>query len=74
LPRSPDDPSRRRRPHPLERRQELFRALVEAQDGGLDVPASLKYVAERFAVTEAEVRWVEREGLDGQWPPLGDGP
>ena len=27
-------------------------------------------VAERFGVSEQQVREIEREGLDGQWPPL----
>jgi hypothetical protein len=58
---------------PLDRRREMFQALVEAQDGGVSGPDSLRYVAEKFGTTEAEVRRVEREGLDEQWPPLDDG-
>jgi hypothetical protein len=59
---------------PLGRRQDIFRALVAAQDGGISVPDSLQDVAQKFGVTEAEVRRVVREGLDGEWPPLGDAP
>jgi hypothetical protein len=55
---------------PQERRRELFRALVEAQDGDMTVAQSRKSVAERFGVGEDVVRKVEREGLDGPWPPL----
>jgi hypothetical protein len=54
-----------------EERQEVFRALVEAQDASMTVPQSRKATAERFGLSEAQVRQIEREGLDGQWPPLG---
>jgi hypothetical protein len=55
----------------LEKRMELFLTLVEAQDGDMTVPQSRQMVAERFGVSEQVVRQVEREGLDGNWPPLG---
>ncbi len=54
-----------------DRRKEIFLAVVEAQDQGVGVVASRVAVAERFGVTEAEVRDIEREGLAAQWPPLG---
>ncbi len=53
-----------------ERRKEIFAALVDAQDHELTVAQSLKLVAERFGVTEAQIRQIEREGLDNDWPPL----
>jgi hypothetical protein len=53
------------------RRREVFAALVEAQDGQMSVAASRRAVAERFGLSEAEVLRVEREGIAGQWPPLG---
>jgi hypothetical protein len=55
---------------PVERRQVIFKALVEAQDGGLGVAASRAAVAKQFAVTEDQVRDIEREGSANQWPPL----
>jgi hypothetical protein len=55
---------------PLEQRMEVFLALVEAQDRELAVPQSRKAVAEKFGVSEHQVRKIEREGLDGVWPPL----
>jgi hypothetical protein len=58
------------RPLTLEERMAIFLAVVEAQDGGMAVAESRKAVAERLAVTEQQVRQVEREGLDGNWPPL----
>jgi hypothetical protein len=51
-------------------RMELFRALVEAQDGNMTVAQSRQAVAARFGVSEQLVREVEQEGLDGCWPPL----
>jgi DNA-directed RNA polymerase sigma subunit (sigma70/sigma32) len=53
-----------------ERRREIFLALVEAQDQAMSVAASRKAVAERFGVTENQVRQIEREGVDNEWPPL----
>jgi len=50
-----------------EERRAVFLALVEAQDMVL----SRKEVAERFGITDREVRQIEEEGIDGGWPPLG---
>jgi hypothetical protein len=55
---------------PEARRKEIFLALVEAQDREEGVAQSRRSVAERFGVSESQVREIEREGLDGQWPPL----
>ena len=52
-------------------RKEVFLALVEAQDNALTVAASRKAVAERFGVSERQVKGIEWEGLDNEWPPLG---
>jgi DNA-directed RNA polymerase specialized sigma subunit len=51
-------------------RKEIFSALVEDQDRELTVEQSRKEVAERFRVSESQVRTIEREGLDKRWPPL----
>jgi DNA-directed RNA polymerase sigma subunit (sigma70/sigma32) len=55
---------------PEEVRKEIFRVLVEAQDQGMNVTQSRAAIAQRFGVTEDRVRAIEREGLDGVWPPL----
>jgi hypothetical protein len=55
---------------PEERRKEVFRTLVEAQDQDMGVEQSRRAVAQQFGLTEADVRRIEREGLDGAWPPL----
>ena len=52
------------------RRKEIFQALVEAQDQAMSVSQSRHVIAERFGVTDAQLRDIEREGLDNQWPPL----
>jgi hypothetical protein len=49
---------------------EIFHALVDAQDQRMTVGQSRKVVSERFNVTEKQVRQIEQEGLDRQWPPL----
>ncbi len=53
------------------RRKEIFLALVNAQDHEIATAQSRKLVAERFGITEIEVRHIEREGIDNDWPPLG---
>jgi hypothetical protein len=54
----------------LEQRQAIFRALVEAQDAGMSVANSRADIAQRFSITEEQVKEIEREGSDQQWPPL----
>ena len=54
-----------------DRRKEIFLALVDAQDHKMDVSQSRRLIVERFEVSESQVRQIEREGLDSQWPPLG---
>jgi hypothetical protein len=53
-----------------ERRREIFQALVDAQDNEMSVPDSRRAIAERFGLSESQVRQIEREGLDNDWPPL----
>ena len=53
-----------------ERRKEIFHAIVDAQDHEMDVAQSRKMAIERFGVTESQIRQIEREGMDNQWPPL----
>ena len=55
---------------PEERRREIFMALVDAQDHEMTVSQSRQTVASRFGVSEGQVRKIEREGLDNNWPPL----
>jgi hypothetical protein len=54
-----------------ERRKEIFLALVDAQDHEMSVAQSRTLMAERFGVNESQVRLIEREGIESEWPPLG---
>jgi hypothetical protein len=51
-------------------RKEIFQAIVDAQDRKTSVVESRKQVAEQFGVSDTQIRQIEREGLDGEWPPL----
>jgi len=53
-----------------ERRKEVFAALVEAQDQEMGVVQSRQLIGERYGLTDAQIRQIEREGMDQQWPPL----
>jgi hypothetical protein len=57
---------------PEPRRREIFLALVDAQDHEMPVGQSRTVVAHRFGISEGEVRRIEREGLEENWPPLSD--
>ncbi len=52
------------------KRKEIFLALVEAQDQEMSVSKSRQLIIERFGLTDAQIKDIEREGLDNQWPPL----
>jgi DNA-directed RNA polymerase sigma subunit (sigma70/sigma32) len=51
-------------------RKAIFLALVNAQDGGAAVAESLTLIAQQFDLDEQQVRQIENEGLDNNWPPL----
>jgi hypothetical protein len=55
---------------PEAQRKEIFLALVEAQDQDVGVARSRKLIADRFGVSESQVKLIEQEGLDHEWPPL----
>jgi hypothetical protein len=55
---------------PEARRMEIFQALVETQDQEVGVAKSRQIVADRFGVSESQVKQIEQEGLDREWPPL----
>jgi hypothetical protein len=57
-------------PLPEPRRKEIFQALVEAQDRQVSVAQSRRLISRQFGVSENQIREIEQEGLDGQWPPL----
>lgn len=57
----------------LQQRQDVFRALVNTQDLGLmTVPQSREHVSKEFEITDAQLRQIEEEGLEKEWPPLNE--
>jgi hypothetical protein len=57
-------------PPPLDIRQEVFRQLVERQDGGTPVLQSRNDIAVQFSLSPDQVQLIEREGSKNNWPPL----
>ena len=56
-----------------QQRQEIFRTLVATQDLGLmTVSESVQHVSKQFDITEAQLRQIEDEGIDKEWPPLNE--
>jgi hypothetical protein len=53
-----------------DRRKEVFLALVDAQDHEMNVAQSRTLISKRFGLTESQVREIEREGIELDWPPL----
>jgi hypothetical protein len=57
-------------PFSKSRRKEIFRALVDAQDHQISVLQSRAIIAKRFGVDTTQLRRIEQEGIDNDWPPL----
>jgi len=51
-------------------RKAVFLALVQAQDGGMDAAKSREDVAGRFSLSQEQVKKIEKEGIEAEWPPL----
>jgi hypothetical protein len=57
----------------MEQRKEIFRALVSTQDiQPGNVRKSYEVVTEKFAITSAQLKQIEDEGVDKEWPPLNE--
>ena len=56
----------------LQQRQEIFKDLVMTQDVVMNVRKSYEMVTEKYEITEAQLRQIEDEGLDKEWPPLSE--
>jgi hypothetical protein len=57
----------------IQERREIFHALVSTQDMGImTVPQSREHVSKQFDITDAELRQIEEEGLEKEWPPLNE--
>lgn len=58
----------------IQRRQEIFQDLVDIQDSlePMDVRRSYEMITEKHEITQAQLRQIENEGLEKQWPPLSE--
>ena len=56
----------------MQQRQEIFRDLVLTQDVVANVPRSRQIITERYDITEQQLRAIEDEGLEKEWPPLSE--
>ena len=55
---------------PRDRRQEIFRLLVTAQDLEMTLAESRQMVIDTCGLTEGQIIQIEEEGLASNWPPL----
>jgi hypothetical protein len=55
-----------------EQKQEIFHVLVTTQDVITNVAKSRQMVTEKFDITEKQLREIEDEGIDNEWPPLSE--
>jgi hypothetical protein len=54
----------------IPQRKEIFQALVSTQDMVHNVRKSYELITEKFEITESQLKQIEDEGLDKEWPPL----
>jgi len=70
-------PKRRRmsvasKPLTVQERKAIFRALVTAQDESHNVRDSYAKVSEHYEISEEQLRLIEDEGVENEWPPLAE--
>jgi hypothetical protein len=56
----------------IPQRKEIFQALVSTQDTVHNVRKSYEVVTVKFEITESQLKQIEDEGLDKEWPPLSE--
>jgi hypothetical protein len=57
----------------VQERKDIFRALVTAQDAGtVSVAESRQQMTKQFDITDLQLRQIEEEGLEKEWPPLDE--
>lgn len=55
----------------VQQRREIFHALVTTQDlGMMTVAQSREQVSKQFEISDSQLKEIEEEGLDNEWPPL----
>ena len=56
----------------IPQKQEIFHALVTTQDLVGNVRKSYELVTDKFQISEEQLKQIEDEGLDKEWPPLSE--
>lgn len=57
----------------LQQRKEIFRALVDTQDQNLmSVSDSRQSIIRQYKITDVQLKQIEEEGSDKDWPPLNE--
>ena len=56
----------------VQERKAIFRALVTAQDEIHNVRESYEKVAGHYEISEEQLRLIEDEGVENEWPPLAE--
>jgi len=60
------------KPLTVQERKAIFRALVTAQDESHNVRDSYEKVSEHYEISEEQLRLIEDEGVENEWPPLAE--
>jgi hypothetical protein len=57
----------------VQQRKQIFRALVTVQDEGrMTVAESFRHITKEFDITESQLRQIQDEGIEKEWPPLDE--
>ena len=57
----------------IQERRDIFLELVKTQDLGLmTVQQSRQHIMKQFEVSDSQLRQIEEEGIDKEWPPLNE--
>ncbi len=55
----------------LKQRQNIFKSLVDLQDRHqMTVHDTITQVSEQYGITELQLRKIQDEGIEAEWPPL----
>ena len=57
----------------VQQRKDIFRDLVITQDEGrMSVAESLEHVRANYNITENQLKQIQEEGIEKEWPPLDE--
>jgi hypothetical protein len=55
-----------------EEKKDIFSHLVATQDAGHSVRKSYEMVTEQYSISEEQLKAIEDEGNENDWPPLSE--